>query len=70
MTISLKEFIAKGQMGAGGPVGKKGLIEGCKPVKNATAEEITAEAFNQDVLDIDSTTWAEGLVQVKRLIAR
>lgn len=33
-----------------------------------TAEQITAEAFNQDVLSVDSDTWESGLQKVRQLI--
>ena len=38
-------------------------------MKGASAEEITAEAFNQDVLDVDDTTWEQGLEQARAALS-
>lgn len=69
--MTLKEFVDKVKRGefqtAAGQYMKGSLVEYTKPLA-PVAEDVTAEAFNQGILDSNSTTWEQAIAQVKALL--
>ncbi len=73
-TDNLEDFVRQiivGHMAiaSGGPDAKtRQLVEGVQPMQGRDVESITAEAFNQDVLEYRTTSWDAGLRAVMEVI--
>ncbi len=71
-TAKLDAFLLKvkaGQMPiASGGIAKGGesLVETAQTLPKNDAEAVTAEAYNQDVLDVDAIAWPDSVALVKR----
>ena len=62
--MTIDEFITSSKAGKvlieGSALAGEGIVEGMIPMK-PTADNITAEAFRNGLLDFETTTWDEGI---------
>ena len=71
--MDLSEFVAyiQTQPLPVGIVAGDEIVEGlARDVGGWTAEQITAEAFHQDVFSVDDETWESGLAKVKKEMSK
>lgn len=68
--MNLSEFVVfiRAEPKPAGVIFDGQIVDGLGPAR-WTAEDITAEAFHQDVLSIDSDTWDSGLLKVRVALA-